>query len=411
MPERRFDDGYWDDPFVQRLSRDSKLLYPYLWTNKHCNPAGLYQITPSTIAFETKIAEADIPQLFEELAPKVVWYRDENLVWVKNFIKWQTLSPKFLVAVARCLKTINNNGAVKDLLEYNEERYGFLIPYQRQHISLDKRECVLIRDNFICQYCGKEITESTDFEMDHVLPVTRGGKDHYPNLAASCHTCNQKKLDKTPEEAGLPNPNPSSFHHAQAIYLLKNNEELRNKWVSVFPDRLDEVDLILGNVDQYYSTLKSQKELSSISSSLSRSNSDKGKEVVKGKGEKSTTEESISPSESEIEESLSEGDRKVISVWRSVKGFSMPIEEAAELVARLRTEFPDVDILAESKTWAARKLSEPLKQGSRPSSQIWNWMRKAREFAQERSKGERQHGAHRQSDREPTAEELRQSVE
>jgi len=130
MPERRFDDGYWDDPFVQSLSRDGKLLFAYLWTNKHCNPAGLYQITPSTIAFETKLGEADIPQLFEELAPKVVWYRGENLVWVKNFIKRQSISSKFLVAVARCLTSINNHVAVEALIDYNRERYTLLIPYE-----------------------------------------------------------------------------------------------------------------------------------------------------------------------------------------------------------------------------------------------------------------------------------------
>ena len=130
MPERRFDDGYWDDPFVQSLSKDGKLVYAYLWTNKHCNQAGLYQITPSTIAFETKLAEADIPQLFQEIKPKVIWYSSENLIWVKNFIKRQSISSKFLVAVARCLTSINNHVAIKALIDYNRERYTLLIPYE-----------------------------------------------------------------------------------------------------------------------------------------------------------------------------------------------------------------------------------------------------------------------------------------
>ena len=86
----------------------------------------------------------------------------------------------------------------------------------------------------------------------------------------------------------------------------------------------------------------------------------------------------------EAEETLCEGDREVISVWCSVKGFNMSLADASALVATLRTEFSDVDILAESKAWAARKLSEPLQQGSRPSQQIWNWMRLARKYAQER---------------------------
>ena len=270
MTERRFDDGYWGDPFVQSLPKDAKLLYAYLFTNKHCNPAGLYQITPKTISFETGIAEADIPELFEVLKPKVVWYSDQNLVWVKNFIKRQSISSKFLVAVARCLNTINNNEAVKALLNYNRERYSLLIPYEH--------------------------------------PTDR---------------------------VAIPSTSTS------------------------------------------------------ISSTLSSS---KGIGVVKGEGEKTTTGETIPPSESEIEESLSEGDRKVISVWHSVKGFFMPNEEVAELVTRLRIEFPEVDIPDESKAWAARKVSEPLTLQSRPSSQIWNWMRKAREFAQERRRSEQTKG-------------------
>ena len=94
--------------------------------------------------------------------------------------------------------------------------------------------------------------------------------------------------------------------------------------------------------------------------------------------------ENSPPSESESEESLSEGDREITAVWRSVKGFRMPAENAATLVADLRREFPEVDLLQESKTWAARKLSEPLTMRSKPSGQLWSWMRKAREFTQER---------------------------
>lgn len=108
----------------------------------------------------------------------------------------------------------------------------------------------------------------------------------------------------------------------------------------------------------------------------------------------------IPPSESESEESLSEGDREIIAVWRSVKGFRMPAENAATLVADLRREFPRIDLLAESKTWAARKLSEPLTTRSRPSGQLWSWMRKAQQFAQER----RQHDDSAKNAKRPRGE-------
>ena len=130
MPERGFDTGFWNDPFVQKLPQEGKTLFAYLWTNDHCNPAGLYEITPKTIAFDTGLSPADIPALLESLKPKVVWYPDENLVWVKNFIKRQSKSSKFLAAAAKYLTSIHNNGAIKELLDYNLQRYSISIPYQ-----------------------------------------------------------------------------------------------------------------------------------------------------------------------------------------------------------------------------------------------------------------------------------------
>ncbi|MBU3924566.1 HNH endonuclease, partial [Patescibacteria group bacterium] len=110
-----------------------------------------------------------------------MWHPDENLIWVKNFLKHQAKSPKFLVAA---IKSLNHCSVPEDLRAefdlYNQRLLSGVAP--SQHISLTKRECVLIRDNFYCQYCGKEIDEAVDYEMDHIIPVLRGGKDNYLNL-------------------------------------------------------------------------------------------------------------------------------------------------------------------------------------------------------------------------------------
>jgi|GEM_PF-5725297 len=131
MPERAFLTETWDsDEWFQELAILSRYLFIYLWTNDHCNQAGLYHITPSTISFATKIPKSDLPDLFTTLAPKVKWYPDHNLVWVKNFLKRQSKSPKFLAAAAKSLTTIHHNGAIKELLDYNLQRYSISIPYQ-----------------------------------------------------------------------------------------------------------------------------------------------------------------------------------------------------------------------------------------------------------------------------------------
>jgi hypothetical protein len=130
MPERRWDTGCWDsDEWFQDLSRDQRYLFWYLSTNPHCNQAGLYHITLTTISNEAKFTKEELVELLPSLEPKVKWYPVENLIWVKNFIKRQSSSPKFYQAVAKALTTIKSNGPIQELLRYNMERYRVSIPY------------------------------------------------------------------------------------------------------------------------------------------------------------------------------------------------------------------------------------------------------------------------------------------
>jgi hypothetical protein len=129
MTKRTFDDGFWGDPFVQDLDKDSRLLFAYLWTNKRCNAAGLYEITPKTICFETGLMASDLPRLFEKLNSKVKWIPADNLVWVKNFLKHQAHSPQFLSAVAEALTKVSHSKVVQEFIDYNVS-IGILIPYQ-----------------------------------------------------------------------------------------------------------------------------------------------------------------------------------------------------------------------------------------------------------------------------------------
>lgn len=130
MTERRKDTGFWNHPFVQGLPPLAKLLLDYLWTGPDCNQAGLYYLTPKTIAFDTGIDESQIPELLKVLEPKVKWYPELNLVWPKTFLKRQSRSPKFLVAVGRCLENINHPDIVAEFLDYNKSTYGIDIPYK-----------------------------------------------------------------------------------------------------------------------------------------------------------------------------------------------------------------------------------------------------------------------------------------
>jgi 5-methylcytosine-specific restriction endonuclease McrA len=58
-------------------------------------------------------------------------------------------------------------------------------------MRLSKRN-IFLRDSYQCQYCGCEVTESTA-TLDHVHPVSLGGKTTWENSTTACKSCNYKK--------------------------------------------------------------------------------------------------------------------------------------------------------------------------------------------------------------------------
>lgn len=73
------------------------------------------------------------------------------------------------------------------------------IPYERKSLS---RKNILLRDHNTCQYCGKA-SSPQELTLDHVLPRSRGGSSGWDNLVACCRPCNNRKGDRTPEEARM----------------------------------------------------------------------------------------------------------------------------------------------------------------------------------------------------------------
>lgn len=57
------------------------------------------------------------------------------------------------------------------------------------------------RDDFICIYCGKSsITDGVKLVIDHIYPISAGGKSDIFNLITSCDVCNSLKHDNILKE-------------------------------------------------------------------------------------------------------------------------------------------------------------------------------------------------------------------
>jgi 5-methylcytosine-specific restriction endonuclease McrA len=111
------------------------------------------------------------------------------------------------------------------LLEYRR------IPHQTRALS---RKNILMRDRYTCQYCLK-VLPAAELTLDHVIPRSRAGESAWENLVACCHSCNNRKGSRTPEEAGFKlarQPRPFSLHTSRhLIRLLGKGDEQWRKYL------------------------------------------------------------------------------------------------------------------------------------------------------------------------------------
>lgn len=90
------------------------------------------------------------------------WYDN----WVVHSANWQTKVP-----------------AVIMLKEYSDKK---------SHLRYSKAN-VFLRDEYKCQYCGADVFGQKKATLDHVLPVSHGGKTNWENSTTACGPCNGNK--------------------------------------------------------------------------------------------------------------------------------------------------------------------------------------------------------------------------
>jgi 5-methylcytosine-specific restriction endonuclease McrA len=113
---------------------------------------------------------------------------------------------------------------LKQYVRLGRRRPAFLYPSKRT---------ILVRDDFLCAYCGKKLTMASGTK-DHVHPRSRGGKDEITNVVSSCSGCNNFKDNRTPEEAGMKllfQPRALTEEEKLKVLLKTHRAHEKNTWV------------------------------------------------------------------------------------------------------------------------------------------------------------------------------------
>lgn len=67
---------------------------------------------------------------------------------------------------------------------------------QRKLMTPELRQMIKERDNYTCQLCNKYMPDEVGLEIDHIIPVSEGGKTVPDNLQVLCSKCNRRKSNK-----------------------------------------------------------------------------------------------------------------------------------------------------------------------------------------------------------------------
>ncbi len=94
---------------------------------------------------------------------------------------WKVCSPSIVIEVPPQIR----------LTHRGTERMWKIPPVNRRE--------VFRRDHGSCQYCGT----TRHLTLDHVVPLSKGGPHSWTNVVTACEACNQRKGDRTPEQAGM----------------------------------------------------------------------------------------------------------------------------------------------------------------------------------------------------------------
>lgn len=125
---------------------------------------------------------------------KLIYKKEDFLINVKLIVYYRSNSGKVnenIKTLITFLELVNIYNAWQQGNKYCETQKR-----ERRIMNDDIRYNVLKRDNFQCQLCGATAKDGAKLHVDHIIPVSKGGKTIMSNLQTLCDRCNIGKSNK-----------------------------------------------------------------------------------------------------------------------------------------------------------------------------------------------------------------------
>lgn len=127
-------------------------------------------------------------------------WQDATCLYVRDAVAW-TLGDSCLTIRGGTCRETGNQSLIRlhpIVASRGHARPGLLDPAPAlTNLAL------FARDRHVCLYCGDHYHRS-ELTRDHVLPLSRGGRDSWENVVTACLDCNVRKGGRTPQQAHMP---------------------------------------------------------------------------------------------------------------------------------------------------------------------------------------------------------------
>lgn len=181
---------------IQYAKYNKRLFSDYLNEIATLNKLGNYLTDPQKLKLsKLLIIEKDLINKNKLPKPSTEFFVKVSLYCAKmNGIVYASKTQTFYEEEINALiKKLNNK---TQTFYKDREIWDSICRVERGKVSNEIRFSIYKRDGYRCCICGASQHE-TKLEIDHIIPISKGGKSTEENLQTLCHNCNiQKGNDK-----------------------------------------------------------------------------------------------------------------------------------------------------------------------------------------------------------------------
>ena len=108
----------------------------------------------------------------------------------------------------------------------------------RYMFTLDEKRTMLKRTDGKCARCGKELHVGTkDCTVEHIIPLSKGGKNEPTNLICMCKSCNLEKGNDIVEPSWYKYLNESEVEVIERLFLRYLKDYCHISSTNLLPSR------------------------------------------------------------------------------------------------------------------------------------------------------------------------------